>query len=83
MSVYKRLRPCATCSTCGEVTRSMCLINEIHRCGGKIRGTWESVLNPADWEECDHYRAIGLDRGRPCLTCVGNGWVNVPPKWQR
>jgi hypothetical protein len=83
MSVQKRLPPCAVCTTCGEATRSMELINATHRCSGKRRGVWGTMLNTADWKECESCRAIGLDGGHPCRTCAGVGWLTelrLPPE---
>jgi predicted RNA-binding Zn ribbon-like protein len=76
----KKRRPVATCSKCGEHTGFFEQIRR--RCyrvfdGRKCGGTFRTLDDPEDWEECPSCSAAGWIEGEKCHRCEGHGWLFV------
>jgi DnaJ-class molecular chaperone len=73
----KKPQPCAKCLQCEQSYTDSNLINEkCPQCGGAIK----SELRPNSWFECQVCNATGIKYNKPCLRCIGEGWLLLPGK---
>ena len=76
---HKRSTPVAMCTRCGAVTRNVSQFNE--RChlrfNKKCQGVFRSMVRPDDWKECPSCAATGKGESGLCLSCKGEGWINI------
>jgi hypothetical protein len=66
--------PVASCTHCGTVTHNDDAIDTDceHTVNGiRCNGTYQSRMNPTDWQECSACAATG------CTACRGTGWFAV------
>lgn len=76
----KKSRPVARCTGCGKNIRAIGTVNQ--KCmgiidGRKCKGTFRSMIGPNDWKECPDCNAEGRVDSQRCVTCGGDGWLNI------